>query len=605
MTFTNLWPLVFLILIPIIILLYMLKQKANDYDFSSIILWKQVYKNIEATKPWEKLKKNLLMYLQIAAVLLLIFALMAPYLKSGGRAYNNVIIVLDNSGSMNYAYNDKKTRLEEEIERACDYVDSLSETSMVTVISCGTEAKIEISNSTDKGEVKRRIRAIEATDLAGDLNASVGLVGSIASEWDTYGAVFYTDTAVDLGQLENASVVNLYTEGVNVSLDYVSHGTDEQGMVVLAKVTNHSDEGISQDVNLYGDDTLLDIQTVNLSAGESQVIYFYGISFNGNVLKAQLNDKDALENDNTAYSVVNASQAKRILLITQSNLFLEKAISAVSTAELYKATDVSAVSDENAFDLYIFDGVMPETLPASGNLLFLNSPSGSLGGEVTVTGTESNIYLTILPSEVTEYVDNFSFGVNQAVLMEKPVWATSFINVNGSSAAYFGETNGRRIAAMGFDIHATDFALQAEFPILISNLMEYMLENGLMDNTKYVAGDKVDFNANINGSDLTVINSQNEVITIKPDAVVSSFVDTEQAGIYQVSQTYEGEVKTQYFSVGFPVDTESKVEQAEEVESGQEVSDTKLSGGRELRNVIILLLLILLMVEWIVYIRQH
>ena len=59
MEITNWWPLAFLLLIPVIILLYMLKQKAKEYPFSSSILWKEIYHSVEATKPWEKLKKNI------------------------------------------------------------------------------------------------------------------------------------------------------------------------------------------------------------------------------------------------------------------------------------------------------------------------------------------------------------------------------------------------------------------------------------------------------------------------------------------------------------------------------------------------------------------
>ena len=84
MTVQNMWPLAFLILIPVIILLYLLKQKVQDEPFSSTLLWQEIYKNLEAKTPFEKLKQNILMYLQILLMLLLMFALMAPVLNKGG-----------------------------------------------------------------------------------------------------------------------------------------------------------------------------------------------------------------------------------------------------------------------------------------------------------------------------------------------------------------------------------------------------------------------------------------------------------------------------------------------------------------------------------------
>ena len=78
------WPLAFLALVPIIILLYFLKQNVKKKDFSAIMLWKEVYHTTEAAKPWEKLRKNLLMILQIITVLLFILALMGPWFSALG-----------------------------------------------------------------------------------------------------------------------------------------------------------------------------------------------------------------------------------------------------------------------------------------------------------------------------------------------------------------------------------------------------------------------------------------------------------------------------------------------------------------------------------------
>ena len=115
MTVQNMWPLAFLALIPVIILLYLLKQKAKDEPFSSTMLWQEIYKNLEAKTPFEKLKQNILMYLQLLLMLLLILALMAPIWKKGGAAQENVVLVMDNSASMQYLYDSSDTRLEHSV----------------------------------------------------------------------------------------------------------------------------------------------------------------------------------------------------------------------------------------------------------------------------------------------------------------------------------------------------------------------------------------------------------------------------------------------------------------------------------------------------------
>ena len=95
-----LWPLALLALVPVIIFMYLLKQKADKKEVPSLFLWRETYHNIEANTPWEKLKKNWLMILQIILFLILIFALMSPYLKNLGKSNQHVVVVIDNSGSV-------------------------------------------------------------------------------------------------------------------------------------------------------------------------------------------------------------------------------------------------------------------------------------------------------------------------------------------------------------------------------------------------------------------------------------------------------------------------------------------------------------------------
>lgn len=607
MTITNWWPLALLILIPVIILLYMLKQKAREYPFSSSMLWREIYNNIEATKPWEKLKRNLLMFLQILTVLLLILALMAPYLKHGGKQYDNVVIVIDTSASMGIRYNENRTRLEEAVERACDYVDSLSETAQITILTSNQETGIVKTNVTDKTELKRALHALEVTDLSGDASSAVSVVQSMANQWEQYNAVFLTDTPLELGNLD-AQVVNLYTDYQNLSMDYVSYGMeqDETGsvsMTVICKMTNGTGTDITTDVNLYGDDALLMVQSVTVPAAGSQIVYFQQVDFNGRVLMAEINNKDDLDADNRAYAAINAEGQKRVLLVTNDNMFLEKAIINIPWVDLYKTNQLSAVAKSETYDLYIFDGMVPEELPEQGNIIYLAPASG---GDIKVKRMLSNVLLNFTDTEITRYVADFSFGAAQAKEYERPIWADSFVSSGDGCIGYFGENGGRRIAVLGFDIHHSDLALQAEFPILISNLMDYMMVSGMVSEDYYETGDKIVFNGNLNGSDLTITAPDGEPTTLVAAVATSAYADTGMAGVYSISQKVEEEEKLELFVVRFPVEQESHQNGEAEGESETIGQDEKnLTGGRDLRNLIILLILLALAIEWLVYVRQH
>lgn len=634
MGFSSLWPLALLVLVPVIILLYILKQEAKQRAFSSTMLWQEVYRNIEATKPWEKLKRSLLMILQILTVLLFVLALMGPWLKSAGSEKSQAILVLDNSASMGTLYDEGQTRLEAAKEAACSYVDSLPMGAVMHVISGNQQAVLVLSNSTDKTEAKNRIRGIEQTSLAGNLSVSLGLVQSCASQSEDAQVIFFTDTAFDKGDMA-ASVESFYSEGVNVSVDSVSYAEKGEQLLVLVQLTNYSDQTQTREVNLYGEDaegteTLLDILSAEIPAGESQPVYFEldaeGDAARMQVLRAELNEADALDGDNSVWCVLDEAKGSRVLLVTESNLFVEKALTNLSGIELYRTSDKNlaeaALNEEKSgkkesdegeseksdsgdrYDLYIFDGIVPDVLPAVGSLLFINCEYKDLFENC---GKVEGKMLTFVDSEVTSYISDRSFGVNQSRIYDVPGWGTGFLKAGEKSAGFYGIYDGRRIGVIGFDLHQTDLGLQAEFPVMMSGLADYLLDSRLTEQSFYTAGESVMLHGNTRGSELTLVKPDGKKQIIEASEASGSYIQVSELGVYQVSQETGGTVKQQKFVAGFPSALESSVESAQSMteDSGDGSSSQTRVGALEIRNYILFLLLILVVVEWIVYIRMQ
>ena len=149
MGFTNLWPLFLLITIPLLILLYILKRNYKEEVISSTILWSEVYKNTKANTPWEKLRKNIMLLLQIIILLLIIFSLMKPFLNFGGRSYKNVIIVLDTTASMGAEYG-SSTRLEEGKKLAKEFIKSTKEDTNTYIINFDGNSNLLQNGDFDK-----------------------------------------------------------------------------------------------------------------------------------------------------------------------------------------------------------------------------------------------------------------------------------------------------------------------------------------------------------------------------------------------------------------------------------------------------------------------
>ena len=217
----RMWPLGFLILIPLVILLYILKQKSEEKVISSTLLWSEVYKNIEATTPWEKLKKNIMLFFQLLALLLLIFALMNPFIKWGGSSYKNLILVIDNSGSMNSLYEGEQ-RLKRAQDIGSDYIKGLKDGGSITIISCGESPKVEIATTKDKKLAEEKLKAIKPKSVVGDIKDSLSLVKSMGKQLESYEALIISDKQLELGEI-NGRVISLGAKGQNGAIDLIVH----------------------------------------------------------------------------------------------------------------------------------------------------------------------------------------------------------------------------------------------------------------------------------------------------------------------------------------------------------------------------------------------
>ncbi|MCC8150162.1 MAG: BatA domain-containing protein [Lachnospiraceae bacterium] len=653
-----LWPLAFLALVPVLILLYFLRQNIKKKEFSAVMLWQEVYRSVEATRPWERLRKNLLLILQIITVLLFVLALMRPWIRSGADDQMMTVLVLDNSASMDTLYGEnatdltavsgedsaqseaavsgedfaqsgssvfgknavqsggfdasESTRLDAAKEAACEYVDSLADGSTLYVISGNQSSALVLSNSQDKVEAKNRIRGIEQTVLGGDLSSSLSLVQSCISQSEEYQVVFFTDTAFDVGDLD-CVVENFYSEVTNCSMDSLSCSEKDGQLLVLAQVTNHGAdsgeesgsesgaegtygaEAVTGEINLYGidaegEETLLAISVMEVAAGETASVYFEleetEVDETVKALRAEINGTDALAGDNSVWCVLEEENASRVLLLTQSNLYLEKAFGNISGVEVYRTSDLGVFETDEAdgYDLYIFDGMLPEELPETGNYLFVNCETsayaGALGadedeakstGVSDEDGTEhvgrsdvdenaaknignyevyfgasgyvENTTLKVESTGMTYYSADASFGVTQSAIYETPSWGIAFLRAGESgeeTAGFYGIYGSHRMAVLGFDLHETDFGLQAEFPILVSELTGYLLDTGLTEDTSYVAGDSILIRGQSTGSDLTVICPDQSTEQIAASEAAGSYMEVSQLGIYQVSQEQGG-----------------------------------------------------------------
>lgn len=595
MGFTNLWPLFLLITIPLLILLYILKRKYREEVISSTLLWNEVYKNTRANTPWEKLRKNIMLLLQIIILLLLIFSLMRPFLNFGGKTYKNIILVIDNTASMSAEYGDE-TRLDEAKKIAKEFLSSTKDDTNTYIISFDGNSNLLQNGDFDKEVSNEIISSISQSYNSGDINETLSFVKAIGEGVEEdYEVIAITDKKFSLGDV-NGKVVSLANSGVNASIDNISHKFLEDSVRVIATITNRGNGDYQGDFSLYDGEELISVKALDLKEGENKTLTFDLPSIKSETLRGELSRKDMISGDNTYNHVVGKKKVNKVLIVTEQNLFLEKAFSTIQNTEVYKTNNASNLTSVDNYDLYVFDGVTPDIMPSKGSILFINPSSNEFFN--VVSGGEGGEAKAVI-GEVSKYLEDTTFTAAKYNSIEIPYYGKGFLNIDEDFIGFKGEVDGRKIAALSFDLHNSDFPLKKEFPILMYELGENLISSGMVYSSNYKAGEKIiakglSLDSNIT---LTYPNGDTEEI-----ASGDEIKEDSQIGVYRLESQEEKEL----FSVNFPSEKEgdtnvSNISESENLASAK----TDLKRGLNLSPLIIILAIAVVAFEWIMYKRGN
>src|SRR5690242_11317701 len=124
----------------LIVVMYILKLRRKDVVVSSTFLWRQVIRDVQANAPFQKLRKNLLLLLQLIAAALIIFALARPFLRSLATGGRNIVVIVDTSASMG-ATDVAPSRLEEARRKAHELVRQRRPGDLMMVLSASSRPR--------------------------------------------------------------------------------------------------------------------------------------------------------------------------------------------------------------------------------------------------------------------------------------------------------------------------------------------------------------------------------------------------------------------------------------------------------------------------------
>jgi Ca-activated chloride channel family protein len=252
-----------------LIAMYLLKRRRDEVAVSSVYLWERVVQDMEANAPWQKLRRNLLLLLQLLFLLAAIFGLARPFLLTAGASGQSLIVVLDTSVSMGANDTEEGTRLDTARAETLRLMDGLPDGGRITVIRAGNGAELIAANSTDRLAVQTDLDALTASARDSDLTQALTLAAAAAERTPDSEVVILSDGRVQLPPTlaldRPVRYIPIGTSGENqaistLSLTRVSSDTYD----VFVQVTNHGTAESTRRLVLEQNDTLFTATDVTL-----------------------------------------------------------------------------------------------------------------------------------------------------------------------------------------------------------------------------------------------------------------------------------------------------------------------------------------------------
>src|SRR5687768_16912425 len=164
--------------IPVVVLFYLLKRKRTVKLISSTLLWQKFLAETQANAPFQRLRHNWLLILQILMLLLAVVALARPYFTGTARSSRLRVLILDASASMQ-ATDEKPSRFEKARAEALKWIDALKDHDQMVVLVASANTEVKQSATSDKSALRRAIESTRATDSPTRLREALQLAETL------------------------------------------------------------------------------------------------------------------------------------------------------------------------------------------------------------------------------------------------------------------------------------------------------------------------------------------------------------------------------------------------------------------------------------------
>jgi hypothetical protein len=644
---------------PLIFLLYFLKLRRTSLEVPSTYLWTKTVEDMHVNDIWQRLRKNLLLLLQLLAVLLLMLSCLRPGCQGNQLAGDRFIFVVDQSASMSATDTpDGSTRLEESKKQIVNIINSMQSTDAAMVISFSDRAVVQQSYTTNRSLLIRKVQSIQQTQRGSDINEALLAASGLANPGRTsdrnsnidiqvaeaLDATLYlfTDGAVQavpafsLGNLtpEYRPIGSEDPHNVGITAFSINDQMDLGGQVqIFARLQNSGMEDQEVAVALYVDDELQDARgSVNVAGLGSASLQFDLTSLMSGLehatpIRLEIEDQDDYLQDNTAHCILNPPRMANVLIVSDYNKYLELV---TKTDRIEKIANVQFedrvyLSDKKYqeraalgfYDLIIYDQCAPEKPPACNAVYWAAIPKSD------DWKTNENLETTpIVDSDASHpllyAVQMNSVNILAGTTLSGPQGSLSLVDSPQGSVMMLGPRGGFEDLVIGFALIEytvsgdtsinTDWPKKLSFPLFIQNIMVRLGGGARFNATRSnPPGKIVPIETQTPANAVKVKDPSGETTTLLPRSDNRFvFAQTDLSGVYEVSNSSTNEVD-QLFAVNLLDRLESDLAVRPELKLGYNEIARGVATEQARSDYwtwLVLLALMIIAIEWYIYNRR-
>jgi len=634
------------IAVPLLLLLYFLKLKRREQIVSSTLLWKRAVQDLQVNAPFQRLRRNILLLLQLLMLLAILLAIAGPVLDlRRGRARRHVLLI-DRSASMG-ATDVEPSRLEQAKKEARTYVESLPEASFFSlggsrnqtmVVAFDSHAKVMCNFTADKRQLTAAIESIQQGDGDSALSEAITVAQAFAQAPG--------DEPANQSARQAAKMV-LFSDGRIADLDEIMVNTEEltfrcigdsadniaitamqarrsyenpEEVEVFATLANYGREAITTDVQLGVNDDVRSVKSVTVPPARGggpqdgqagKVAVTFALSYPGAaLLEVRQLHQDALGCDDAAWSVLVPPRRLKALLVSEGNMVLELALKACPLARLdvispdrVDANGLGGLNVAQRYDLVVLDDYVPADLPRCRYLVF-GRPPRQIGISVS-QGLEKQVVVDWRPNHaVLKYVDLANFFAEKCYKLDLPRDAEVLAEFNEAPALALLRRKGSVLLLAPFDVQQTTWPFEPGFVLFCYNAVAFLgMQVTESQRVNLEVAEPIVLDGLAPGTQVRVDGPGfTGAKLIASPAGSARFVATDRSGVYRVAVAG---AEPRFFAVNILDERESNIRPVRQITvSGRQVQAEQSAVKRAnvpLWPFLVATALLLACIEWLIY----